>query len=179
MLRRVCLGVLVAVPLMWSNAAAQTAQKFSIQASALGVQLTGIENQELAFGGGGEIQLRYNPSRFSIGVGGQTTVHEVGVNSVTFQGVFVEPRYVLAAVSDVVGIYAAVRFMTLNATFDVLGSEVAFDGSALSGGGGLLIRLGSRLNGDLGVTVGKETYSGERSEGVTVVTRLGLALGLG
>ena len=169
MLRRVCLGVLVAVPLMWSDAAAQTAQKFSIQASALGVQLTGIDNQELAF----------NPSRFSIGVGGQTTVHEVGVNSVTFRGAFVEPRYVLAAVSDVVGIYAAVRFMTLNATFDVLGSEVEFDGSALSGGGGLLIRLGSRLNGDLGVTVGKETYGGERSEGVTVVTRLGLALGLG
>lgn len=179
MLRRACFAVLVAVPFLWSDATAQTAQRFSIQASALGVQLTGIENQDLAFGGGGELQFRFSPSRFSIGVGGQTTVHEVGVNSVTFKGVFVEPRYVLAAISDVVGLYAAARFMTLNATFDILGTEVAFDGTAVSGGGGLLFRLGSRLNADLGITAGKESYEGERSDGVTVVTRLGLALGLG
>ncbi|NNF29473.1 MAG: hypothetical protein HKN73_19765 [Gemmatimonadetes bacterium] len=69
--------------------------------------------------------------------------------------------------------------MSLNATFMILGSEVEIDGTAVSGGGGILIRLGSRVNGDLGITVGKEFYDGEAANGVTVVTRLGLAVGVG
>jgi hypothetical protein len=37
----------------------------------------------------------------------------------------------------------------------------------------------SRLNGELGLTVGEEYYDGNAAEGATVVTRLGLAIGLG
>lgn len=183
MLGRVFLAVLLAGLFLSIDASAQTAQKFSIQGSFLGVQLTGIADEEFAFGGGGEIQIRYNPGAFSIGVGGQTTRHELTRNAVTatatFVGGFVEPRYVFLMGSDVVAPYASARLMSLSATYEVLGVELTREGSAVSGGGGLLIRLGSRLNADIGLTVGKEFYSGEATEGATVVTRLGLALGLG
>jgi hypothetical protein len=179
MLGRVSLGVLLAVSLAGTEASAQTAQKFSLQGSFLGVQLTGIANDELAFGGGGEIQIRYNPGAFSIGVGGQTTLHELDGNTITFKGGFLEPRYVFLVGSDRVAPYLSARLMTLEARFLVLGIEATREGSAVSGGGGLLVRLGSRLNADLGLTFGKESYGGEATEGVTVVTRLGIALGLG
>jgi hypothetical protein len=179
MLRRVSIGVLLAGLCLVSEAEAQTAQKFSIQASALGAKLTAVRNSDLAFGGGGELQLRYNPSAFSIGVGVQSTYHELGNNSVTFTGGFIEPRYLLAALGDVVALYGSARFMTLSATFEILGVQTKFDGTGIAGGGGLLIRLGSRVNGDLGLTVGKERYEGESSDGVTVISRLGLAIGIG
>ncbi|MDH3208389.1 MAG: hypothetical protein OEO79_17440 [Gemmatimonadota bacterium] len=180
MSHRLIVGVLVALFAFWADASAQTAQKFSIQASALGVKLTGIANEELAFGGGGEIQLRWNPSAFSIGLGLQTTRHELNANTITFNGGFLEPRYVFAALGESVGLYTAARLVALDATFTVAGvGELNVDGTAISGGGGLLIRLGSRVNGDLGVTVGKEYYDGEAAEGLTVVTRLGVAIGIG
>ncbi len=179
MVRRVLVGLLLALATTWADVDAQTAQKFSIQASALGVQLTGLGDAEAAFGGGGEIQLRWNPSAFSLGLGFQTTTHDSEPNSVTFRGGFLEPRYVVGALGESVGVYLSGRLMSLNATFLILGSEIEIDGTAVSGGGGILVRLGSRVNGDLGVTVGKEFYDGEAADGVTVVTRLGLAVGIG
>lgn len=179
MLRRVIVGLVLTLPLCWTEAAAQTAQPFSIQASALGAQLTAIENEDLAFGGGGEIQFRWNPSAFSIGAGFQTTRHELEPNHVTFSGGFLEPRYVLGAVGNSVAIYASGRLMRLTAEFLILDTEISIDGTAVSGGGGILIRLGSRVNADLGLTVGKEWYEGEPADGATVITRLGLAVGLG
>ena len=76
MLRRAllatCLGVLTTV----QAADAQTAQRWSIQLSALGVELTSVDpNNQLRFGGGLELQARYNPSALSIGFGFQTTRH--------------------------------------------------------------------------------------------------------
>jgi len=180
MLRRVILATLLTTFVTWTDAEAQTAQRFSIQASALGVQLTAIENEDLAFGGGGEIQLRWNPSAFSIGLGFQGTRHELDPNSVTFSGAFLEPRYVLGAIGNSVGVYASARLMSLRATFEIAGlGEVEVDGNAVSGGGGILIRLGSRVNADVGLTVGKEFYDREAADGATVVTRLGLAIGVG
>ena len=179
MVRQVVVALLFSLVASAADVHAQTAQKFSIQASALGVQLTGIENEDLAFGGGGEIQFRWNPSAFSLGVGFQTTRHDLEPDSVTFKGGFLEPRYVVGAIGESVGVYLSGRLMSLNATFMILGSEIEIDGSAVSGGGGILIRLGSRVNGDLGITVGKEFYDGEAADGATVVTRLGLAVGIG
>jgi len=161
------------------GAQAQTAQRFSIQVSALGVQLTGQPNEDLAFGGGGELQVRWNPSAFSIGIGGQTTRHELDRVGITFKGGFIEPRYIVGALGESVGLYLSGRLMTLDATFQIAGFERSIEGFAVSGGGGLLIRLGGRLNLELGATVGKEYYDGDAADGVTVVTRLGLAIGLG
>jgi hypothetical protein len=181
--RRPWVALFLTLCLLPAAAEAQTAQTWSIQLSALGVRLTGETNERLEVGGGGELQVRWNPSAFSIGVGGQTTVHELDNVTVTYRGGFVEPRYILTTLGNSVALYGSARLMTLSATYQVtiLGTAVEreIDGWALSGGGGLLIRLGSRVNGDLGVTVGKEFYGGEAADGATVVTRLGIAVGLG
>lgn len=179
MLRRTTLGVLFALLVFAPGMSAQTAQTWSVQISALGVRLTGQPNEELKFGGGGELQVRWNPSAFSIGVGGQTTVHELDNVTVTYRGGFIEPRYVLTTFGNSVALYGSARLMSLSATVEVLSVEREIDGWALSGGGGLLIRLGSRVNGDLGLTAGKEFYNGNATDGATVVTRIGLAIGLG
>jgi hypothetical protein len=177
-MRRASMGVLLATLVFATGTEAQTAQKFSVQASFLGARLTGISNEQLRFGGGGEFQIRYNPNRFSIGIGFQSTRHTVDRNTVTFNGGFLEPRFVVLTAGDIVALYAAARFMTLSATFEIAGEPFIVDGAGFSGGGGLLIAMGSRVNGDIGLTVGKEYYEGEAADGVTVVTRLGLAIGL-
>ncbi|MDH3207188.1 MAG: hypothetical protein OEO79_11285 [Gemmatimonadota bacterium] len=179
MLRRVSAGVLFALLSFGGDAQAQTAQTWSIQLSALGVRLTGERDDRLAVGGGGELQLRWNPSSFSLGVGAQTTVHELDNATVTYKGGFVEPRYILTSFGNSVALYGSARLMTLSATVEILGFQREIDGWALSGGGGLLIRLGGRVNGDLGLTAGKEFYNGNSSDGATIVTRIGLAVGLG
>ncbi len=180
MLRRLVPSLVALTVVFAGTASAQTAQRFSIQLSALGVQLTGVQNQELAFGGGGELQVRWNPSAFSIGIGGQTTRHEIeGTTTATFKGGFIEPRFIVTTLGDYVALYLSGRLMSIDATFELLGLQRSIEGFAVSGGGGLLIRLGSRLNGELGLTVGKEYYDGNASDGATVVTRIGLALGLG
>lgn len=178
---RLATTVVMAGLLLAPELHAQTAQRFSIQISALGVRLTGQPNEEIAFGGGGELQVRWNPSAFSIGIGGQTTRHELrdGNVTITFKGGFLEPRYIVTTFGDVVAAYVSGRLMTLDATFDILGNQRSVEGFAVSGGGGLLIRLSDRLNGELGVTVGKEYYDGNAADGATVVSRLGLAIGLG
>ena len=178
MLRRVSLGILISLATLSTSASAQTAQKFSIQVSALGVRLTGQPNEKLKVGGGGELQIRWNPSAFSIGAGGQTTVHKLDNITITYKGGFVEPRYILTALGNSVALYGSARLMSLSATYQVLGVQRSVNGWALSGGGGLLIRLGSRVNGDLGLTTGKEFYNGNAAAGATVVTRIGIAFGL-
>jgi hypothetical protein len=181
MLRRVSVGILFALLSGASTVHGQTAQTWSIQLSALGVRLTGLGDTGLAFGGGGEVQLRWNPSAFSIGVGGQTTIHDLTGVTVTYRGAFIEPRYVLTSFGDRVAIYGSARLMTLSASLEVpvLGLQADTNGWALSGGGGLLIRLGDRVNADLGLTGGKEYYDGRAADGTTVVSRIGLAIGLG
>ena len=179
MLRRASIGALVALLVAGTHGEAQTAQRFSIQGSVLGAQLTAVENEDLKFGAGGELQLRWNPSSFSIGLGVQGTRHELGSNSFTFGGAFIEPRYVLVTMADRVALYGSLRLMALTASVEVLGAEVQVDGSGYSAGGGLLIGLGSRVNADIGITAGKERYEGRTADGTTVVTRLGLAVGVG
>jgi hypothetical protein len=188
MLRR-SVVVLFAVLILAGDASAQTAQTWSIQLSALGVNLTGEVADELNLGGGGELQVRWNPSAFSLGVGVQTTVHQlddpsqVDDLSVTYTGGFIEPRYVLTTLGNSLALYGSARLMSLSATVSATVQNVTvereIDGWALSGGGGLLIRLGGRVNGDLGLTVGKEFYNGNSADGATVVSRIGLAIGLG
>ena len=183
MLRRVSIAVSF-VLLLASNANAQTAQRWSIQLSALGVELTNVSNDELRFGGGVEVQARFNPSALSIGFGIQSTRHTLSNQllardrTVTYTGGFVEPRLILGSLGDLLAFYASARFMSLRATTEVSGVETKVEGAALAGGGGILIRITSRLNAELGATAGKEYYNRDAGEGTTIVTRLGVALGL-
>lgn len=178
MLRRLGIALVVAMTTMAAEVTAQTGQRWSIQLSALGVRLTGADEDRLGVGGGGEIQLRWNPSAFSIGVGGQTTVHELENVTVTYRGGFIEPRLILGTVGESVAIYGSARLMTLSTTIEVGTLTREIDGTAVSAGGGLLINLASRVNIDLGITSGKEFYNGNAAPGATVVSRFGFAIGL-
>ena len=187
MLRRVLIGVFGAALVTITDAAAQTAQPWSIQLSALGAELTNFtQDDQMRFGGGLELQARYNPSALSIGFGFQTTRHtqELSITTVsrqrtvTYTGAFVEPRYILGSVGDLLAIYLSARFMSLSAKVEVANVEEKIQGAALAGGGGVLVRITSRLNAELGATAGKEYYNRDTAEGTTFVTRLGLAFGL-
>ena len=112
-------------------------------------------------------------------MGAQTTVHKLENVTVTYRGGFVEPRYILTSFGNSVALCGSARLMTLSATFEFLGAQREIDGWALSAGAGLLIRLGGRVNGDLGLTASKEFYNGDAANGSTVVSRIGLAIGLG
>lgn len=191
----VCTSLLMAAPM-----AAQTAQPISIQGSVLGASLGGNAFQDAANGFtidpgfGGEIQLRWNPSAFSIGAGFQYTTHvanladfpDVDVD-LDFSGVFIEPRYVIFVGSERAAPYVSGRLMRLVSTLTVSGFGFSesqdIDAWGYNLGGGLLLRVNPRVNLDLGLTAGGITLSFDEPEPVTesgtsVVFRLGLALGV-
>ena len=175
--------------------AAQSAQAVSIQGSILFNGVFGNVFTGLLDGVGAEAQVRYTPSAFSIGAGFQYTAHELEDRSedARLYGGFVEPRYRIHAGSNVVAPYVSARFALLKVGFS--GGDLSLSSSflQLNGGGGLLVRLGSRLNLDVGATYGynrlgdgtltSATGGGslpvESGSGSNVVARLGLALGLG
>lgn len=195
------LAIGVSVSLFTSAAAAQSAQKFSIQVSALGAKLSGDAYEGIGTGIGFEAQVRYNISAFSIGAGFQTTSHslEDTDQKVHLSGGFVEPRYVIATKSNSVAPYISARFSVLreSANFDVQGNaaEVSASGVTLNGGGGLLFRLAERVNLDVGATWGYTNFgkgtaklNGQEIPGLTgfeagsgsnLVLRAGIALGIG
>lgn len=191
----------LALSLAASGLAAQSAQKASVQVSALGASLGGQEFTGWGTGSGFEAQIRYNPSSLSIGGGFQLTKHSLeGFDSkVNLGGVFVEPRYIIPTKSNKVAPYVALRLSLLreSGTFDAQAGKVtvAASGFTFNGGGGVLFRLAKTLNLDLGATWGKTNFgkvttklngtvvpqaSGiDAGSGTNFVFRAGLALGLG
>jgi opacity protein-like surface antigen len=183
------------VGLAVNQATAQTAQRFSVQASGLYAHLYGDAFDGIGRGLGGEAQLRYTPSAFSIGAGFQYTDHDTpGSPGATLHlyGGFLEPRYVIDVGSGTLAPYVSTRFSILSQKLTELrdtGQEIetSATGVTLNGGGGVLIRLGSRVNLDVGSTFGYTRFGESETEGVTnpsasgsnIVVRIGLALGLG
>jgi hypothetical protein len=178
----------------WGDLEAQSAQAFSLQASAL---VNGVFRGVFAGlqdGVGGEAQLRYTPGALSVGAGFQLTIHELDgrMDNARLYGGFLEPRYRIHAGSNVVAPYVSARFSVLKVGFS--GGDLSLSSSfiQLNGGGGLLTRLGSRLNLDVGATFGYNRLGNgtltSRSSGRTlpvasrsgsnIVIRLGLAIGL-
>lgn len=188
------LGLIVA-GLLSRELAAQSAQPISLQGSGLFNAVFGNVFTGLRDGIGGEAQTRYTPGAFSVGAGFQYTNHELEGRSedARLYGGFVEPRYRIHAGSNVVAPYLSARFSLLKVGFS--GGDLSLSSTfmQLNGGGGLLLRLGSRVNLDLGATygynrLGDGTLTRESSgssvpvkssSGSNVVARLGLAIGLG
>lgn len=181
------------------SAAAQTAQKFSVQGSFLYAQLGGEafqdESWETAPGMGFELQARYNPGALSFGVGYQYSNHPVsiqGAENLTvddeYSGLFIEPRYVIFIGSDRAAPYVSARLMALTntLTFQEEGFEDVveeYDAWGYTFGGGILVRLGSRMNADVGFTAGAVTFvfddpEFENSTGTSGVFRVGFAVGI-
>jgi hypothetical protein len=177
-----------------SDLEAQSAQPFSLQVSGL---VSGVLKDVfvgLKHGIGAEAQLRYTPGALSVGAGFQFTIHELEERTETarFYGGFVEPRYRIHAGSNVVAPYVSARFAVLKIGFS--GEDLSLTSTflELNGGGGILVRLGPRINLDAGATLGYNRLgkgllkSQVDTEGVRVTPRrgsnlvahLGLAIGL-
>ncbi len=173
---------------------AQSAQTFSLQVSGLvnGVLkevFVGMQN-----GVGAEAQFRYTPGALSVGAGFQFTIHELQdrTDNARFYGGFVEPRYRIHAGSNVVAPYVSTRLAVFKIGFS--GEDLSLSSTflELNGGGGILVRLGPRVNLDVGATLGYDhlgqgilTSSVRRTSapvastsGSSLVAHLGVAIGL-
>lgn len=149
---------------------AQSAQRFSVQASGLYVRTSGEAFEGLKAGPGVEAQFRFTPSLWSIGIGGQMSSHsltEEGAEDITdvLAGVFIEPRRVLDIGSSRVAPYLSARLAYLQQSIETdidvdedgfaeTATTLTASGGQVNAGGGLLLRLTPRLNLDLGATYG-------------------------
>jgi hypothetical protein len=205
----VCPALLVTL-LVFGGAPAegQTASRFSVQASGLFVGVFGDAFEGVSSGGGFEVQARFNPSTFSIGLGYQASIHDLefedefgGTQTVDldFAGPFIEPRYVIDIGSSSAAPYLAARiaFLKQTAEADFGGTVVELEssGTQLNIGGGVLVRLSRSVNLDLGLTLGRIHFgevevtipgfgsevidTGSSGDGQNAVLRVGVAIGLG
>jgi hypothetical protein len=174
---------------------AQSAQAISLQVSGLYNGLFGNVFGGLQDGTGAEAQIRYTPGALSFGAGFQYTEHGLNLfmENAQLYGAFFEPRYRIHTGSNVLAPYLSARFAVLKMGFTGGDLSVNSNFIQLNGGGGLLYRVGSRINLDLGATYGYDRlgagrFSSERDgtisefparSGSNVVFRLGFAVGLG
>lgn len=181
---------------------AQSAQRYSVQASGIFVGTFGEAYDGLKSGPGVEAQFRVTPGAWSFGFGVQGSMHslegvDLGSEDVTLAGVFFEPRRVIDVGSSQFAPYVAGRlaFLQQSIDVDVNGTTVSAtaSGAQVNGGGGVLIRLSPRVNLDLGATyglinfgdvevdiagVGRTTVEGTSGNGSNLVLRAGLAIGI-
>jgi hypothetical protein len=196
-MRRACqlfTALAMAAPLC-GHLEAQSAQAVSLQVSGLYNGVFGSVFNGLQDGVGGEGQIRYTPGALSVGVGFEYTYHGLKFRpeDTKLYGGFVEPRYRIHTGSYVLAPYVSARFSLLKVGFT--GGDLSLSSSfiQLNGGGGLLYRLGPRVNLDVGATygynrLGAGTLRSKRggtstpfpsSSGSNVVVRLGFAIGIG
>lgn len=190
MLHRSTLTAVVAVAALSTTATAQSAQRWSLQASGLFVGVAGDAYEGLKSGPGGELQLRVTPSLWSYGAGLQYSSHGIdGVSgtNVDLTGIFVEPRRVFDIGSAKAAPYVSARLSYLRLSLDVGDVGVArasaaspdvtlsaqqaranlvFSASGFQGniGGGVLIKLSPRVNLDLGATLGAIRFGEVKAE---------------
>jgi Outer membrane protein beta-barrel domain len=191
-----CLALLSA-----GKAAAQSAQAVSLQISGLYNAVFGDVFDSFKHGVGGEAQIRYTPGALSIGAGFQYTTHDrppvlpgdPPSLDARLYGAFVEPRYRIHTGSNVLAPYVSARLSLLKVGFSDSDFSLSSPFVQINGGGGLLYRLGSRVNLDLGATfgynrVGEGTLRSQKnntsthvesSSGTNLMMRLGFAFGIG
>ena len=205
------IAVIVAAGFAAQPAVAQSAQKWSLQASLFSSTLFGDNPifKNVDPGAGFEVQVRWTPSLFSLGAGFQWTTHKqnlldsqpnvINDPNTTLNGFFLEPRYVILVGSNTVAPYVSGRVsflrQTTTAEFRTTDGTVTLNASAdginFNGGGGLLFRLGGRVNLDVGATYGYSSFGDFVTEvdskpfaregsstGQNLAVRMGLALGL-
>ncbi len=177
---------------------AQSAQRWSIQASGLYVVPSGSAYDGLAGGAGFEAQVRYTPGVLSLGAGFQTSSHTLTFDdgsstNVTLAGGFIEPRYVIDIHKPSLAPYLSARLAILTQKGTVNGVTASSTGTQINGGGGVLLRMSRRINIDLGMTFGAihfgdftlqsgnqtQVINGSSGNGTNLVFRAGVAVGLG
>lgn len=195
-------AALLALLVTPQHASAQSAQRYSVQASGIFVGTFGEAYDGLKSGAGIEAQFRITPGAWSYGFGLQGSSHKfddatLGNETVTLAGVFFEPRRVIDVGSSQFAPYVSARlaFLQQSLDLDVNGTTVSASasGAQVNGGGGVLIRLSPKVNLDLGATyglikfsdievdvsgLGKTKIEGSSGNGSNLVLRAGLAIGL-
>ena len=170
---RSTLTAAAAIAAFASPAAAQSAQRWSLQASGIAVGVAGDAYDGLAAGYGGEFQVRVTPSLWSYGFGVQSSSHdlsEVSGQKVSLTGIFFEPRRVFDIGSAKAAPYFSARFSYLQQSADFeagLGRAVGTDGVvALSAGGrgGLALATAARAT----TTLSASGFQGNVGGGVLV-----------
>ena len=172
---------------------AQSAQRWSVQVSGLYANLSGDAYNSFNSGAGAEAQARYTTrTGFSFGAGWQYTSHTItGLNkNATLQGPFFEPRYTFVlGDNEAFFPYASGRFSYLEQKYSDSGITATATGGTYNAGGGVLIRLGSTVNLDLGATAGftnfgDASFNGQKfngaptGSGTNFILRAGLSFGL-
>jgi hypothetical protein len=200
---RKILFVAVALICVADTVSAQSAQRFSVQGSLLHEDVWGDAfvwpqlQGDMPGGFGAEGQLRYNSGKaISWGGGVQGTRHSWESNdgeatkwNADVFGFFLEPRYVLPVGGSSFAPYLAARLALTRLSVNTSGISGNSIGQTINGGGGVLVRLSSRVNLDLGATYGY-THFGEfgfensntafeAGNGTNLITRVGLAFGIG
>jgi hypothetical protein len=178
------------------QAQAQSNQRLSMQLSGIFAGLQGSAYTNLGPGAGAEAQVRYTSGTVSLGAGVQYTRHDYALAGTNFpvgiSGPFIEPRYVLPASLRDIAPYVSARFSVLRQHYSFAGFDGSSTGTTLNGGGGALLRVGSRMNLDVGATYGFTSFrrftiddkeTGERTRlpagsGSNVILRVGMAFGL-
>jgi hypothetical protein len=183
---------------------AQSAQRWSLQLSGISVGAQGEAYEGLSNGVGMEAQVRLTPSVWSFGAGLQYSAHtldfggQLGEETVTLTGLFIEPRRIFDVGSANFVPYASGRLSFLQQAVDIDANgtsvEATASGAQLNAGGGLLFRMTPRVNLDLGATyglinfgdvevnvpgIGRTTVDGSSGSGSNLVIRVGVAIGLG
>jgi opacity protein-like surface antigen len=190
-------AALTAIALLPNIGAAQSAQRWSVQASALYVTPSGLAYEGMKNGGGLEAQVRYTPSTLSVGLGYQTSSHGLDFDdgsseTITLSGVFLEPRYVVDVGRRDLAPYIAARLAMLTQQLTIEDVKAKASGTQLNLGGGLLVRLSPRMNLDLGLSYGvigfgdielsgattTVTVPDTEADGKNLVLRVGVTLGL-
>ncbi|HEY4304695.1 MAG TPA: outer membrane beta-barrel protein [Gemmatimonadaceae bacterium] len=179
------------------RARAQSAQAFSVQASALYSGLQGSSYAGLSAGPGYEVQFRYTTTvGLSLGAGYQRTTHDItnASGSASLAGPFIEPRYAFVIASqERLFPYVALRAAFLKQDASDVSFHTTASGISAGIGGGLLIPVGGHVNLDVGATfgiarfgnfvvtdpaTGQRVGEGSTGTGSNYVLRAGLALGL-
>ncbi len=196
------LAALAVVGVPVASLSAQSAQRWSIQASAISVGAQGEAYEGLSGGAGIEAQVRLTPSIWSFGAGFQFSTHTLDfggdTEDVTLTGVFIEPRRILDMGSEKFAPYISARLSFLQQALEVPVNGTTISASAsgtqVNGGGGILFRLSPKVNLDVGATyglinfgdvevsaagLGSTTVEGSSGSGSNLVLRLGVAIGLG
>ena len=158
-------------------AAGQSLQKWSVQGSAAVIlpvsEPAGLESDT---GLGYDVQIRYTFSRWSLGLGYQRSdVYQASDSdlSIALSLGFLEPRYVVSAGSGT-ALYLAGRAGAGKTVCDPDRCEDELH-VVLGGGGGLLVRLGQRVNLDLGAQYFVIT---DATSSDYATARLGIGVGL-
>lgn len=169
------------------------AQKVSVGGSLAYATLNGDDYAGVNAGLGFDAQARYHISKaFSIGGGFQYTSHGIENQSADFHvtGFFADARYAFSPVSTPrVSPYLGARVAATHWSVSASGAEGSASGTALGPVGGLLIRIGTALQLDLGLAYlslhfgdGKlngTTQPNSSTSGSALAMRAGLLMGLG